>query len=73
MRLDHCRLATNSRGILIKHITNRIGLLSGVIRDPGLVFFDWSNFKKQEYDDRIRWVLQGIEFAVDHNKFWMDR
>jgi hypothetical protein len=43
------------------------------LRDPGRVFFPWSNFKKQEYDDRIRRILQGIEFDIDHNKFWMDR
>jgi hypothetical protein len=43
------------------------------LRDPGRVFFPWSNFKKQEYEDRIRWVLQGIEFDIEHNKFWMER
>jgi hypothetical protein len=43
------------------------------LRDPGHVLFPWSNFKKQEYDDMIRWILQGIEFDIDHNKFWMDR
>jgi tetratricopeptide (TPR) repeat protein len=43
------------------------------LRDPGRVFFPWSNFNKQEYDDSIRWVLQGIEFDIDHHKFWMDR
>jgi len=43
------------------------------IRDPGGVFFPWSHFKKQKYDDSIRWVQQGIEFDVDRNKFWMDR
>jgi len=42
-------------------------------RDPGRVFFPWSNFRKREYDERIHWVLQGIEFDIDHNKFWMDR
>jgi hypothetical protein len=43
------------------------------LRDPGRIFFPWSNFRKQEYDDSIRRVLQGIEFDIDHNKFWMDR
>jgi hypothetical protein len=43
------------------------------LRDPGRVFFPWSNFKKQEYDNSIRGVLQGIEFDIDRNKFWMDR
>jgi hypothetical protein len=43
------------------------------LQDPGRVLFPWSNFKKQEYDERIRWVLEGIEFDVDHNKFWMER
>jgi hypothetical protein len=35
--------------------------------DPGRVLFPWSNFKKQEYDDQIRWVLQGIEFDIEHH------
>jgi hypothetical protein len=43
------------------------------LQDPGRVFFPWSNFKKQKYDDMIRWVLKGIEFDIDHNKFWLDR
>jgi hypothetical protein len=43
------------------------------LQDPGQVFFPWSNFKKQAYDDKIRWVLEGIEFDIDRNKFWMDR
>src|SRR5262245_17285956 len=43
------------------------------IRDPGRVFFPWVSFKKQDYDDRIRWILQGIEFDIEHAKFWMDR
>jgi len=43
------------------------------IRDPGRVFFPWSDFKKQDYDDSIRWILQDIEFDIEHNKFWMDR
>jgi hypothetical protein len=37
-------------------------------RDPWRVFFPWSNFKKQQYDESIHWVLQGIEFDIDHNK-----
>src|SRR5262245_8330871 len=41
------------------------------VQDPGYVFFPWGNFKKQEYDDRIRWILEGIEFDIDRNKFWM--
>ena len=43
------------------------------LRDPGKVLFPWSDFKKREYDDRIRWVLQGIEFDIEHSKFWLDR
>jgi len=43
------------------------------VQDPGQLLFPWSNFKKQAYDDRIRWVLEGIEFDIDRNKFWMDR
>jgi hypothetical protein len=43
------------------------------LQDPGRVFFPWSNFKKQEYDDMIHWVLKGIEFDIDHNKFWLNR
>lgn len=43
------------------------------LQDPGQVFFPWSNFRKQEYDDMIRRVLKGIEFDIDHNKFWLDR
>ena len=43
------------------------------LRDPGRVFFRWSDFQKRDYDDSIRWVLKGIESDIDHNKFWMDR
>jgi len=43
------------------------------VQDPGHVFFPWANFKKQAYDDRIRWILEGIEFDIDRNKFWMNR
>jgi len=43
------------------------------LRDPGRVLFPWSDFKKQEYDDQIRWVLEGIEFDIKHAKFWLDR
>jgi hypothetical protein len=43
------------------------------IRDPGGVLFPWMDFKKRDYDERIRWVLEGIEFDIEHNKFWMDR
>ena len=43
------------------------------LQDPGRVLFPWSNFKKQEYDDMIRWVLRGIEFDIDRNKFWLER
>jgi hypothetical protein len=43
------------------------------LQDPGRVFFPWSDFKKQEYDDRINRVLKGIEFDIDRNKFWLDR
>jgi hypothetical protein len=43
------------------------------LQDPGGVLFPWSNFKTRECDDAIHRVLQGIEFDVEHNKFWMDR
>lgn len=43
------------------------------LQDPGHVLFPWSNFRKQQYDDMIRWVLGGIEFDIDRNKFWLDR
>jgi hypothetical protein len=43
------------------------------LRDPSGVFFPWSRFSKREYDDSIRWLLEGIEFDIDHNKFWMER
>jgi hypothetical protein len=43
------------------------------LRDPGRVFFPWSDFRKQDYDDSIRWILEGIEFDIDRNSFWMDR
>ena len=43
------------------------------IQDPERLFFPWSKFKKQEYDDMIQWVLQGIEFDIEHAKFWLDR
>jgi hypothetical protein len=43
------------------------------LRDPSRIFFPWSSFTKQEYDESIRWVLKGIEFDIDRNKFWMER
>jgi hypothetical protein len=44
------------------------------LQDPGRVLFPWSNFKKEEYDEMIRWILHGIELAVEHKKkFWLKR
>jgi hypothetical protein len=43
------------------------------LQDPERVLFPWSNFKKEEYDEMIRWVLHGIEFDIEHNKFWLER
>jgi hypothetical protein len=43
------------------------------LQDPGGVFFPWSRFDKRKYDDLIAWVLHGIEFDIEHGKFWMDR
>jgi len=42
------------------------------MRDAGGVMFPWSGFKKQDYDDSIGRVLEGIEFDIEHG-FWMDR
>jgi len=42
------------------------------MRDPGGVMFPWSSFRKQDYDNSIGWVLQGIEFDIEHG-LWMDR
>lgn len=43
------------------------------MRDPGGVFFPWSNFQKQEYDQSIAWVLGGIEFDIEKSKLWLKR
>jgi hypothetical protein len=45
----------------------------GNITDPGGVLFEWENFRKQQYDEKIAWVLQGIEFDVDKNGLWLER
>jgi hypothetical protein len=43
------------------------------LQDPGNVFFPYSKFEKRRYDRMIAWVLKGIEFDIEHNKFWLDR
>lgn len=43
------------------------------VRDPGGVLFPWATFKKQQYDDKIQWVLGGIEFSVEVNGLWLKR
>jgi hypothetical protein len=43
------------------------------LQDPGGVFFPWSHFRKQEYDDLIRWVQNGIAFDIEHAGFWLER
>jgi hypothetical protein len=43
------------------------------LQDPGEVLFPWSNFDKRRYDESIRWVLRGIEFDIEMNKFWLER
>lgn len=43
------------------------------LRDPGGVLFPWKDFEKQRYDDQIAWVLQGLEFDVEHANLWMRR
>jgi hypothetical protein len=43
------------------------------LQDPGRVLFPWSNFKIEEYDETIRRVLHGIEFDIEHAKFWLER
>lgn len=43
------------------------------MRDPGGVFFPWSSFQKQQYDQSIAWVLRGIEFDIEKNELWLKR
>lgn len=43
------------------------------MRDPGDVFFPWSNFQRQRYDQSIAWVLGGIEFDIVNNDLWLER
>lgn len=43
------------------------------LQDPGGVFFPWSAFDKQRYDESIRWVLNGIEFDIQTNHIWLER
>jgi hypothetical protein len=42
------------------------------IRDPGDVLFPWAAFKKQQYDDMIAYVRDGMEFSVKHG-LWLQR
>jgi hypothetical protein len=43
------------------------------LQDPGGVFFPWSDFHKQRYDESIRWVLHGIEFDIEKSDLWLER
>jgi hypothetical protein len=43
------------------------------LQDPGRIFFPWSNFKKQEYDEMTQRVLRGIESSIKLNNFWLER
>jgi hypothetical protein len=43
------------------------------LQDPGRVLFPWSEFDKRKYDERIEWVLRGIEFDIEKNGLWLER
>src|SRR5712675_2018110 len=43
------------------------------LQDPGGLLFPWAKFDKRRYDESIAWVLQGIEFDVENNTFWLER
>lgn len=43
------------------------------LRDPGGVFFPWSNFSLDEYNYSIEWILKGLEFDIEHNEVWLKR
>jgi hypothetical protein len=43
------------------------------LQDPGRILFPWSNFRKQEYDEKTRWVLKGIESSIRLTNFWLER
>jgi hypothetical protein len=47
--------------------------LFGNLRDPGGVLFPWLDFDKRRYDEKIAWVLQGIEFDIEWNHLWIER
>src|SRR3984957_21298950 len=47
--------------------------LIGNLQDPGRVLFPWSEFDKRRYDERIEWVLRGIEVDVESNHVWLER
>ena len=36
------------------------------------MLFPYSNFDRQKYDEIIAWVLHGIEFDIEHAKFWLE-
>jgi hypothetical protein len=43
------------------------------LQDPGRVLFPWSEFDKRKYDEKIEWVLRGIEFDIEKNGLWLER
>jgi hypothetical protein len=43
------------------------------LQDPGGVFFPWLEFDKRKYDEKIEWVLHGVEFDIEKNNLWLDR
>jgi len=42
------------------------------MKDTGNVMFPWQKFDKEAYDDLMNWVLQGIEFDIEKNAFWLE-
>jgi hypothetical protein len=43
------------------------------LQDPGRVLFPWSEFDKGNYDEKIKWVLRGVEFDIERNHLWLER
>ncbi len=43
------------------------------MRDDGGVFFPWSQFSLERYQEQIEWVVTGIENDIDKAKFWLGR
>ena len=43
------------------------------LQDPGRVLFPWSEFDKRKYEEKIEWVLHGIEFDIERNGLWLER